>query len=33
MLDEMLTVICGVTKSEYTIQKNKIIINGKGCTD
>jgi ferric-dicitrate binding protein FerR (iron transport regulator) len=33
MLDEMLTVICGVTKSQYTIQNNKIIINGKGCSD
>ncbi len=33
MLDEMLTVICGVTKCEFTIQNNKIIINGKGCTD
>src|SRR6185312_10166531 len=33
MLDEMLTVVCGVTKSEYTIQNNKIIIDGKGCTD
>lgn len=33
MLEEMLTVVCGVTKSEYTIQNNKIIIDGKGCTD
>jgi ferric-dicitrate binding protein FerR (iron transport regulator) len=33
MLDEMLTVICGVTKSQYIIQNNKITIDGKGCND
>lgn len=33
MLDEMLTVICGVTKCQYTIQNNKIMIDGKGCSD
>jgi ferric-dicitrate binding protein FerR (iron transport regulator) len=30
-LTEMLTVICGVSQSNYTIQNNKIIIDGKGC--
>jgi ferric-dicitrate binding protein FerR (iron transport regulator) len=33
MLDDMLTVICGVTKCQYTIQNNKIMIDGKGCSD
>jgi ferric-dicitrate binding protein FerR (iron transport regulator) len=33
MLDEILAVICGVTRSDYMIQNNKIIINGKGCTE
>jgi transmembrane sensor len=31
MLSEILTVICGVSQSDYTIQNNKIIIDGKGC--
>jgi len=31
MLEEMLTVICGVTKTNYTITKNKVVIDGKGC--
>lgn len=30
-LSEILTVICGVSQSDYTIQNNKIIIDGKGC--
>ncbi len=33
MLDEILTVICGVSKSNYIIQTNKILINGKGCNE
>ena len=33
MLDEILTVICGVTKSNFTIQNNKITIDGKGCNE
>ncbi|HEY4154137.1 MAG TPA: FecR domain-containing protein [Puia sp.] len=33
MLDEILAVICGVTRSQYIIQNNKIIINGKGCNE
>lgn len=31
MLNEMLTVICGVIKADYTILNNKIIIDGKAC--
>lgn len=30
-LEEILTVICAVSKTDYTISSNKIIINGKGC--
>jgi ferric-dicitrate binding protein FerR (iron transport regulator) len=30
-LNEMLTVICGVLKANYTIQNNKISIDGKAC--
>jgi ferric-dicitrate binding protein FerR (iron transport regulator) len=33
MLEEMLTVICEVTKSNYAIAKNKIVIDGKGCNE
>jgi hypothetical protein len=29
--DEILTVICGVIKATYTIQNNKITIDGEGC--
>lgn len=29
--DEMLAVICAVSKSNYTINGNKIMIDGKGC--
>lgn len=31
MLNEMMTVICGVSQSNFTIFDNKIIIDGKGC--
>lgn len=30
-LNEIMTVICGVSQSNFTIQNNKIIIDGKGC--
>ncbi len=30
-LAEILTVVCGVSGSSYSIQNNKIIIDGKGC--
>jgi ferric-dicitrate binding protein FerR (iron transport regulator) len=30
-LNEIMTVICGVSQSEFTIQNNTIIIDGKGC--
>ncbi|MEP7375206.1 MAG: FecR domain-containing protein [Chitinophagaceae bacterium] len=30
-LEEILTVICAVSKTEYIISTNKITINGKGC--
>jgi transmembrane sensor len=33
MLEEILTVICGVTRSDFSIQNNKISINGKGCSE
>ena len=29
--EEILAVVCAVSKSEYTITNKKIIINGKGC--
>lgn len=31
MLQEILTVICGVSQSNFTIRNNTIIIDGKGC--
>ncbi|MHA4809908.1 FecR family protein [Flavitalea flava] len=31
MLNEIMTVICGVTQSNFTILDNKIVIDGKGC--
>jgi ferric-dicitrate binding protein FerR (iron transport regulator) len=31
--EEILLVICGVSKSTFTIQNQKIIIDGKGCKD
>ncbi|HVY75371.1 MAG TPA: FecR domain-containing protein [Puia sp.] len=31
MMDEILAVICTVTRSQYNIQNQKIIIDGKGC--
>lgn len=31
MVEEVLAVICAVSKSDYTITNKKIIINGKGC--
>jgi transmembrane sensor len=31
LLEEILTVICAVSKTEYTISNNKITIHGKGC--
>lgn len=31
MMDEMLSVICSVSKANYTTNGNKILINGKGC--
>lgn len=31
VLDEMLTVLCAVSKAGYTFQNNKILIDGKGC--
>jgi transmembrane sensor len=31
LVEELLTVICAVSKTEYTITNNKIIIDGKGC--
>jgi transmembrane sensor len=31
--EEILTVICGVSKSNYTILNNKITIDGKGCNE
>ncbi len=31
MMEEMLTVICGVTKTNYKVTKNKVVIDGKGC--
>jgi transmembrane sensor len=31
LLNEIMTVICGVSQSNFTIQNNKIIIDGKGC--
>ncbi len=31
LLEEILTVICAVSKTDYIIETNKIIINGKGC--
>lgn len=31
LMEEMLSVICGVSKASYTIENNKIIIHGKGC--
>jgi transmembrane sensor len=30
-LDEIMTVICGVSQSNFVIQEDKIVINGKGC--
>ena len=30
-LNEIMTVICGVSQSNFTIDNNKIIIDGKGC--
>lgn len=33
VLEEILIVICGVSKSNFIIQNNKIIINGKGCKE
>jgi transmembrane sensor len=30
-LNEIMTVICGVSQSNFTIVNNKIIIDGKGC--
>jgi ferric-dicitrate binding protein FerR (iron transport regulator) len=33
LLEEVLTVICGVSKSHFTIQGNKVIIDGKGCNN
>jgi ferric-dicitrate binding protein FerR (iron transport regulator) len=31
-LEQVLTVICGVTSSEYTLQPNdQVVINGNGC--
>jgi hypothetical protein len=29
--EEILAVVCAVSKSEYTITNKKIMINGKGC--
>ncbi len=31
MLNEIMTVICGVSQSNFSVHDNKIIINGKGC--
>ncbi|HEX9513847.1 MAG TPA: FecR domain-containing protein [Puia sp.] len=31
LLNEIMTVICGVSQSNFTIHDNKIIIDGKGC--
>jgi transmembrane sensor len=31
LLNEIMTVICGVSQSNFTIQNNKLIIDGKGC--
>lgn len=31
MLNEIMTVICGVSQSNFTILNNKVIIDGKGC--
>ena len=31
LLNEILTVICGVSQSNFTIHDDKIIIDGKGC--
>ncbi|MFI5193158.1 MAG: FecR family protein [Chitinophagales bacterium] len=33
VLEEILIVICGVSKSNFVIQNNKVIINGKGCKE
>ena len=30
-MNEIMTVICGVSQSNFTIENNKITINGKGC--
>ena len=30
-LDEIMTVICGVSQSNFVIQEDKIVIDGKGC--
>jgi ferric-dicitrate binding protein FerR (iron transport regulator) len=30
-LDEIMTVICAVSQSNFIIQDHKIVINGKGC--
>ena len=30
-LDEIMTVICGVSQSNFVIQGDKIVIDGKGC--
>lgn len=29
--EEILAVVCAVSKSDYTITNKKIIIHGKGC--
>lgn len=31
MLNEIMTVICGVSQSNFSVHDNKIIIDGKGC--
>jgi transmembrane sensor len=30
-LDEIMTVICGVSQSNFVIKGNTIVIDGKGC--
>jgi transmembrane sensor len=30
-LEEILSVICTVSKASYSVENNKIVINGKGC--
>jgi ferric-dicitrate binding protein FerR (iron transport regulator) len=30
-LDEIMTVICAVSQSNFVIQEEKIVIDGKGC--